>query len=184
MHTLKPAALAILLIFGTATAQEIEKKIQMKVMLVGDGGEETSDVSWSSDHLDFDMQDLAVGESRTIENEDGQTVIITRAEAGFDVDVDGNTVRMPDIGAHEMHMASVGDRVIHEEIDVDSSMHVMKSHHPQGVTIVSEQPLDQSVQDSIRSVLISAGNNEDVTFIDGSQAGKRVMVRKIEVIEP
>ena len=64
---------------------------------------------------------------------------------------------------------------------MDSDVHVMTAHHPEGVTIVSGQPLDQSVKDSIRSVLISAGNNEAVTFIDGSEDGRRVMVKKIEI---
>jgi hypothetical protein len=90
---------------------------------------------------------------------------------------------MPDMGAHGTHMAFADASGIHEavDIDMDSDVHVMTAHHPEGVTIVSGQPLDQSVKDSIRSVLISAGNNEEVTFIDGSEDGRRVMVKKIEI---
>jgi len=180
MNNLKLAALAALLVFGAATAQEVEKKRQLKVVIAGD---EATEVDWTSGEMDFDMQDLAVGESRTIENDAGKSVTITRAEEGFSFDVDGKTVMMPDMGAHGTHMAFVDAGGIHEaiDIDMDSDVHVMKAHHPEGVTIVSGKPLDQSVKDSIRSVLISAGNDEEVTFIDGSEEGRRVMIKKIEI---
>ena len=59
------------------------------------------------------------------------------------------------------------------------SAYMMSAHHPNGVTIISAEPLDQSVRESIRSVLISAGNDSEVTFIDGSGDEKHVkIVRK------
>ncbi len=184
MNTLRLAALAILLVVGTAAAQEDGRKMQIKVMVAGEGNDEASELSWSSSDLDFDMQDLAIGETRTMENESGELVTITRAEDGISLEVDGKSIMMPDMGVHGTHMAFVDAGAIHEaiNIDLDTDVHVMKEHHPDGVTIVSGKPLDQSVKDSIRSVLISAGNNEEVTFIDGSQDGRRVMVKKIEVI--
>jgi hypothetical protein len=180
MNKLKLAALAALLVFGAATAQEVEEKMQLKVVV---GGDEATEVNWTSSEMDFDMQDLAIGESRTFENDSGNPVTITRAEEGFSFDIDGKTVMMPDLGAHGTHMAFADASGIHGavDIDMDSDVHVMTAHHPEGVTIVSGQPLDQSVKDSIRSVLISAGNNEEVTFIDGSEDGRRVMVRKIKI---
>jgi len=183
MNTLKLVALIVLLAFGTTMAQEVEKKMEIKIK-VADGNDETSAVHWSSDDMDFDMQELEVGETRTIESESGKTVTITRAEEGFNFDVDGKSVMMPDMGVHGTHMAFVDDGAMREAIDVDveTDVRVMQAHHPDGVTIVSGKPLDQSVKDSIRSVLISAGNDEEVTFIDGSENGKRVMVKKIEVI--
>ncbi len=183
MNLLKLAVLAVLMTFGTAIAQEVEKKMEIKVVVAGDGSDERSEIHWVSNDMDFDMQDLAVGESRTIESESGKTVTITRADDGFSFDVDGKTVMVPDMGAHGAHMAFAGNGAMHEEIEVDvtSDVHVMRAHHPEGVTIVSGKPLDDSVKDSIRSVLISAGNDEEVTFIDGSEGGKRVMMKKIEI---
>ena len=60
---------------------------------------------------------------------------------------------------------------------------MMRSHHPEGVTIISAEPLDDSVRESIRSVLISAGNDDEVTFIDGSanDGQVRVIKKRIEV---
>ena len=173
MNTLKLAALAVLLAFGAATAQDVEKKMQIKVMVAGDGGDGSSEMHWSSNDMDFDLQDLAVGETRTIESESGKNITVTRAEDGFSFDIDGKAVMMPDMGAHGTHMAFMGDGGIHEAIDIDvtSDIHVMKAHHPEGVTIVSGKPLSDSVKDSIRSVLISDGNDDEVTFIDGSEDG-------------
>ena len=183
MKLLKLVGLAVLLIFATAMAQEVEKKMQIRVMVAGDGGDEASELNWSSDEMDFDLQDLAVGETQTIESDSGKPIIVTRTEQGFNFDVDGKSVMMPDLGTHGTHMAFVNTASMHEAIDVDADVHVMKAHHPDGVTIVSGKPLDQSVKDSIRSVLISAGNNEEITFIDGSQDGERIIVKKIEVID-
>jgi len=185
MNILKLAALAILMTFGAAVGQEVEKKMEIKIMVDDDASDAATKVHWASNVMDFDLQDLAVGESRTVDDESGQTVIITREEEGFSFNVDGKTVMMPDMGAHGAHMAIMGDGAMHESIDVDvdvtSDVHVMRAHHPDGVTIVSGKPLDDSVKDSIRSVLISAGNNEEVTFIDGSEGGRHVMVKKIEI---
>lgn len=184
MNILKLAALAILMTFGAAMAQEVEKKMEIRVVVAGDGSDEASEVHWVSDDMDFDMEDLAVGETRTIESESGKTVTITREEEGFSFDIDGKTVMMPDMGAHGTHMAFIGEGGPHEEIDVQvmgGDAHVMRAHHPDGITIVSGKALDDSVKESIRSVLISAGNNEEVTFIDGSEGGKRIMMKKIEI---
>jgi hypothetical protein len=184
MNSLKLAALAVLMTFGAAVAQEVEKKMEIKVIVGGDGSDQASAVQFSSDSMDFDMQDLQVGETRAIASESGETVTITRVEEGFSFDLDGNTVMMPPMGELGSTMALVDAGAMHRaiDVDVDSAVHVMAAHHPQGVTIVSGEPLDQSVKDSIRSVLISAGNNEDVTFIDDSQDGQRVMLKKIQVI--
>ena len=105
---------------------------------------------------------------------------------------------VPDMGTHGTHMAFVdaegghGDvdvRVMkmsgmHEDIDIEvmgDGAHMMQAHHPDGVTIISGTPLDDSVKESIRSVLISAGNNEEVTFVDGSAEGRQIRVIKKHV---
>lgn len=183
MNTRKLATLAILMTFGAAMAQEVEKKMEIKVMVTGDDGDETSEVHWVSDDMGFDMQDLAVGETRTIEGEAGKTVTVTREEEGFSIDVEGKTVTIPNMGEHGTHMAFIGEGGEHQEFDVQvmGGSHMMQAHHPDGITIVSGKALDDSVKDSIRSVLISAGNDDEVTFIDGSEGGKRVMVKKIEI---
>jgi hypothetical protein len=190
MYILKLFALTTLLSSGAALAQnaEVEKKMEIKVMITDDEDEDgATEMHWVSNDIDFDIEDLAMGESRTIENESGKTVIITRAEEGFVFDVDGKAVMMPHLGAPGSHMPFAGMPVEPgEPMDIDVRMmagpHVMRPHHPEGITIVSGKPLDDSVKESIRSVLISAGNDDEVTFIEGSEGDKQVMMRKVEIV--
>ena len=193
MKLMKLTALAMLLAFGVVMAQEVEQKIELKIMVSDDGSGDDNEIHWVSDDLDLD--DLAIGESKTITGESGREVTVTRTDDGMQFDIEGETVVVPDMGAHGTHMAFVsadgdpGDidvRVmkmdgVHEDIDIEvmgDGAHMMQAHHPDGVTIISATPLDDSVKESIRSVLISAGNNEEVTFIDGSGDGKQVHVIK------
>ena len=43
-----------------------------------------------------DLHSMAVGETRALETESGRPVTVTRDENGFDVDIDGKTVRVQD----------------------------------------------------------------------------------------
>ena len=199
MKLMNIAALAVLVAFGTVMAQEVEKKIELKVMVAGDGAEGEHEFHWVGDGLD--LEDLAVGESRNITGESGKEVIVTRTEEGMQFEIEGETVVMPDMGAHGAHMAFIGDgehgdievKVMQmdggdENVDVriiGEGSHRMQAHHPEGVMIVSGTALDDSVKESIKSVLISAGVNEEVTFIDGSQEGRQVRVIKkhVEITE-
>ena len=194
MNRFKLAALAILIAFGAAAADEVEKKMEIRVMISGEGESDATEIHWISDDMDFDMEDLAVGESRTLESESGKSVTITRTEEGFSFDVDGKTIMMPDMGPHGSHMAFMGKPgepgrpgepggPVDFDVEVTGGPHIMRAHHPEGVTIISGRPLDDSVKESIRSVLVSAGNDEEVTFIDGGENGKHVMMKKIEIIQ-
>jgi len=191
MKLIQLAALAALMAFGVASAQEVEKKMELKVVVAGDGVGNEHAVHWVSDGAG--LEDLAVGESKTIAGESGREVVVTKTEDGMQFEIDGETVVMPDMGAHGTHMAFVdaegghGDidvRVMkmdgmHEDIDIEmmgDGAHMMQAHHPDGVTIISGTPLDDSVRDSIRSVLISAGNNEEVTFVDSSVESRQIKI--------
>jgi len=182
------AALAAVMIFGPATAQEdVERKIEVKVFIAGEGSDDTSAMRWTSKGMSFDMQDMAIGETRTIDGESGQSASVTRLEDGYSFDVDGKTVKMPDMGSLGVAIAHADIDGLHENIDIDvmNDVHVTRAHMADGVTIISSTPLDSSVKESIKSVLISAGSNDEVTFIDGSQVGMRVMkmTKHIEVTE-
>lgn len=183
--TMKLMTLALLLTTGFAVAQEVEKKMEFKVVIAGEG-DESSPMHWSSGDLGFDLQDLAVGETRTFDDESGKSVSVTRAENGFEFDVDGERIMLPHMGGHGSFTAFASEGGPQEDIDVQvirGSAHAMHPHRPEGVTIISGAPLDDSVRDSIRSVLISAGNNEEVTFIDGAGGDQRVIVKKVEIVQ-
>ena len=132
MKLMKLAALAVLIVFGAAMAQEVEKKVELKVMVAGD---EASEVHWVSDDMGFELDDLAIGETRTIAGDSGRDVTVTRTEAGMQFNIDGETVVVPDIGAHEAHMAFIDVDDVHTDMDIDVEVigegaHVMSAHHP------------------------------------------------------
>ena len=187
------AALAAVMASAGAHAQEEEQTIALKVMVSADGDAPKS-VHWVSD--DVDLDDLAVGESRTVTGEDGTDVVVTRMDAGMQFDINGETVVVPDM--HGDHMAFVGTNVDQdidvkvmgghgEDVDVTitgAGTHATPVHRPEGVTIISNEPLDDSVRESIRSVLISAGLDEEVRFIDGSEDRQvHVIKKRVEVIK-
>ncbi len=188
MNSVKLATLAILMAFGAAVAnEEVERKMEVKVVVEGDVATDASAVHWSSDTMDFDLQDLSVGETRSIDSESGQPVTVTRGEDGYTFDIDGQSIVIPDIGEQAAHMAFIDTDDMDRDIDVQivGDGHAMGPHPADGVTIISSKPLDASVRESIKSVLMSAGNDDEVTFIDGSEDDKRIMVmkKKVEIVQ-
>lgn len=186
MNYWKLAVLAILLALGAAHADEVEKTVEMKMVVTGDDHET---ITFDSNAAGFEPSDLAVGETRTIPNDSGRAITMTRTESGLQIDVDGKTIELPDVGAHGEHMMMVdaidvdvdvthtGTMALPVDVEVLGS-HAIRAHGPEGVTIISEEPLDASVRESIRSVLISAGIDKEVSFIDGSEQRRHIKIIK------
>jgi len=173
-----------MLVFGSALADDAEKKAELKIVVAGDG--DVKEYHWAGD--DFDLEGMAIGETRTLEGDDGKKATVTRTAEGMQFNFDGQVVTMPPPGAHGMHMAMMKDGPHDAEFDVEmigNGPHMMPPHVREGVTIISGKPLDDSVKESIRSVLISAGHQDEVRFVDGSPEGKHVrMIRKqVEIVE-
>ena len=101
----------VLLLPFLATAMAGEhSKMEIKVMR-DDGN---ASVRISSDELDFDLLEMQVGENRSIVDSNGQNVLITRTDEGFDLNVDGETVKIPDPGKlHGVQDYDVDVDVIH-----------------------------------------------------------------------
>ena len=200
MKLLNLATVAVLMVFGTAMAQEVEKKMELKIVVDGDDANQPGVFTWSSDGEE--LENLAVGESRTLNSGTGNEVIVTKTESGMEFNVNGETVVVPDMGQHGTTMAFVNADSVHEvhgDIDVEvmafegdetvdvkvigGGAQAIRAHPAEGVTIISDSPLDDSVRESIRSVLISAGHDDEVRFIDGSEDGNhvRVIKKRIEI---
>ena len=189
MKTLKLAAIAVLLIFGATAFAEEEHKMKFEVIVAEDGADETTSFSWSGADADFDMQDMQVGESRSIIDDSGQSILITRETDGFKIDIDGKTIMMPEMpgmGAHGTHMAFVDGGDMDIDVQVISDGHFMSNGGPPGVTIITDEALDESTKASIEAVLQSAGRDDKIIFIDssGGSDGEHVkIIRKhVEVI--
>jgi hypothetical protein len=192
MKTLKLVALGLALIFSAAVLADVEEEREMKIVIQGMSDDDSTSFHWVSDDSGFDMQNMQVGETHSIVDESGRSVLITRQEEGFEFNIDGETMVVPDMGAHGMAITSGADFTTDVDVEFIANHEMMGLHeagsvaimggqpHVAGVTIISGEPLDDSVRESIKSVLLSAGRNDDVTFIDGSGSSDSHQVRIIK----
>jgi hypothetical protein len=151
------------------------------------GGDVT--VAINSEELGFDLRDLhgmQEGENRSIVDESGRNILITREADGFTLNIDGEIVELPMLfgGHHAMAWSEDGD-------EVDMNVHVMRraqfagSHDMDGTTIISRKPIDDATKQQIRLLLESAGYESDVNFIDREAAhGEQIIIKRIvETVE-
>lgn len=201
MKSLQLVALAASLVYASAwaddTDQAVEHEVKIKVVVAGDGTDSPTEVNWTNHDPNIDLDNMQVGESQSIVDDDGRSILVTRQEDGLRFDVDGKSVVVPDFadvrgGPHGTSMAFVSaDGITEFDHDVDVTIvgggegHAMASPVAGGTMIVTKEPLDQATQDGIRSLLQSSGNTEEVTFIDrnGSSNGyrHRIVRKTIEV---
>jgi hypothetical protein len=167
---------------GSAMAGD-DAKMKMAIEVVGSDGVNGKHFMIKSDDLDFDLEDMQVGESRSIIDELGQNILVTRSEDGFSFNIDGETIELPDFQSGEhggMHWAAGGE-------DSDIDFHVMRDvnvttmNEMSGTMIMSPKPIDAATQQAIKSLLESAGYGSEVNFIDheGAEHGN-VMIKKVE----
>lgn len=153
---------------------------KMKIA-IADGDTETR-IELNSDDLGFKLHDLKVGESRTVVDATGRTILVTRETDGFTFDVDGKTIKMPMMhGCHHGQMWMSGD-----DVDIDVMHHgpTGMATGMQGVVILSEDPIDDATQQAIKATLASAGHGSDVHFVErkgGADGPHRVHVIRKKV---
>ena len=162
-----------------------DAKHTMAVEVIGhDSGEEMS-FFLDSDDLGFDLEELQVGETRSIVDESGKSILITRNEDGYTFNVDGQDIELPHFDDEDnggIHWVSKdGDKDINVHVVSDVKMATL--HDQNGTVIVSPKPIDESTQQAIKSVLESAGYDSDVEFID-SEGGDRhnIKIKKVKKI--
>ena len=198
MKTLKLVAIGLTLIFSAAVLADVEEEREMKIVIQGMSDDDSTSFHWISDDSGFDMQNMQVGETHSIVDESGRSVLITRQEDGFELDIDGKKTVIPDMGAHGMAIATGSDFTTNVDVEVIADHQMIAAHEAgsvaimsggpheaSGVTIISHEPLDASVRESIKSVLMSAGRDDGVTFIDGSGSSDghqvRIIKKQIEI---
>ena len=164
-----------------------EMKTKMAIAIVDDDSDGVTRIELDGADLDFDLHDMQEGENRSVVDKSGRAILITREADGYSFNVDGKTIKMPNFDGH--HEVSVMASGLH---DVDMDVHVMHhgdmatAHSMEGVTIISEKPVDDATQQAIQSLLESAGHGSDVDFIDtdnGSDGahGVRIIKKKVEI---
>ena len=176
------------LMAAAAVAGE-EHKVKIEVAVSDDGQEDTT-FEWHGDGSE--IEDLEVGESKTITDDDGNEVTITRTGDGLEIEVDGKNIEL-------MHMASdinvdvlhdKGAHVVihgeHDSEDVTKEKHkrvkIIKSQGSDGITIISGDEIDEETRARLEEVLKNAGKDGTVLFIDGSElSGDEQAQRRREV---
>jgi hypothetical protein len=162
---------ASLLFTIPASAEEANAMWESRVVIAehdGAGGEPVR-IELSGKELGFDLQDLQFGESRSVVDSSGRSILITRTETGYDFAVDGRTISMPAFEQHAELVEIVNPSAAEFDIQVNSGMAFAEAV-PAGIMVITPDPLDESTQASIRSVLQAAGHDETITFIDQSAA--------------
>jgi len=138
----------------------------------------------NSEELGFDLRDLhgmQEGENRSIIDESGRNILVTREADGFTLNIDGEIIELPMMFGrhHAMDWSEDG-----EEVDVN--VHIMHRtqlagrHDMNGTMIISGKPIDAATQQQIKLLLESAGYDRDVNFIDREVVhGERVFIKRI-----
>ena len=194
MKTLNLLVLAASLIFATAALAQDEEQMEMQIYVAGATGGESETIHWiGSGQAGLDMQTMQIGESQSFVDESGRAILVTREQEGFRFDIDGETIVLPDFGDRPQYMTLADGSDVTADFDVEivgehhaMSTVAMPAFGPGGVTIISGEPLDASIQESIKSVLMSAGRDDEVTFIshgDGGDGQVQVIRKRVEVIQ-
>ena len=169
--------------FSTLAGEDAKQTMAVEV-IAGDSGEGVS-FFLNSDDLGFDLDELQVGETRSVVNESGQSILITRNEDGFSFNVDGETIEMKDFD----HADGDGIHWVSKDGDEDVNVHVIRDvrvealHEQSGTVIFSPQPIDATTQQAIKSLLESSGYDSDVQFIDHEgEDGHAVRIKKVHKV--
>ncbi len=188
MKSLPVKVMAACLVLAATAAYADQEQREMKIVVARTAGDEATTIHWvGNDDPGFDMHAMQVGESQSIVDESGRAILITREQDGFRFEVDGETVTLPAIGEHGESLTVVEGSDVTADFDVEiiSDGPPAAMHAGNTVMIFSDEPLDASIQESIRAVLQSAGRDDTVTFVDRSTAagGKQVKVirKRVEI---
>lgn len=132
--------------------------------------------SFDSQDAGFDLDSMAIGETRTLTDRTGNMADIRRTVDGFEFDVGGKTIELDDLheadGLHGEH-----EIVMHvDQTDADAAavkkvkkFEMIKTTDADGVTIISSGEIDAATRERIREALRSGDQKSEVLFIDGSE---------------
>jgi hypothetical protein len=160
-------------LIATAAIAGEEHRTHIKIAVDGDG-EDHQIIEFDSQNSDVDLQNLAVGESKTLTDTGGEEVTVTRTDNGLEFDVGGETIEIDHMpggmhGEHDVNIEIDGDASGDVIVKKHKSVHMIKTDSSDGVTIISGNEIDTDTRARIEEVLKDAGADGDVMFIDGSE---------------
>lgn len=148
------------------------EKHRTEIRIEIDGDDSGQSVfQFDSQDSGVDLDELAVGESKTYTDDDGNDVTVTRNKNSFEFEVAGEKIVVADV-LHDKHKLKVlhlehGDENI--VVEKHRKIHVVDTDVDVGVTIISGDEIDDDTRRRIEQVLKEAGNSEEIVFIDGSE---------------
>ena len=166
---------------GSALADD-NVAMKMSIAVVDGAGEKNFTID--SDNLGFDLHDMQEGESRSIVDEAGQAILITRTSDGFSLNIDGETIDLPsfDGESHGGMMWSGEGGGSDVDVHVIHDTNVATMVEMDGTMIISAKPIDATTQQAIKDLLGTSGYSSDVNFIDRDAAHNgKVMIKKVEM---
>lgn len=175
-----------------ASAALAGDKSKTEIVIAVDGDAAGTQVfRFDSDEAGASLDDLDVGESRIITDEDGNEVTMRRTEDGLVFNVGGETIALPALhGEHhlDMHIDGHDKDVV---IDKHREVRVIKTDRVQDVTVISGNALGEATRERIRQAVKEGGNDSEVVFIDTTEFADvdaadgrrevRVIKKKIDV---
>jgi hypothetical protein len=113
-----------LMLSAATLASEQQRRVE--IMVKADDGHEGAITSFrfDSDEAGFDLEELQLGESRAYVDEDGNNLYVVRTEDGFDFDLNGRKISLPDFTSGDMMFMGDGDEA-HGEKHVIRKVKIM-----------------------------------------------------------
>ncbi len=156
-----------LTLIGAAAAAGDKQETHIKIKV--DDGADTFE--WHSDDADLNLEDLDVGESRTLTSEGGKEATVTRTADGFVFEVDGEAIDVLKFrdGNHTKTIHGDHDVVVESDKRIEKRIKVIRDGDDEAVTIVSTGAIDEAKRARIEAALKEAGVEGEVLFLDGSE---------------
>jgi len=160
-------------LIATAAVAGEEQRTHIKIAVAGDGKDHQV-IEFNSQDSDIDLENLAVGESKSLTDTAGKEVTVTRTENGLEFDVDGKKIEIDHLpggmhGEHDIDIEIDGHDMDNIIIEKHKNVRVIKSDSTDGVTIISSNEIAAEARAKIEEILKNVGENGDVMFIDGSE---------------
>lgn len=162
MRSSKYAILLWAMLLAAAAVAGDEQHTKIAIAIEGDAAGEQSFL-FDSEDAGFDLDSLAIGESRVWTDESGNVTNIVRTTDGYEIDVAGEKVVVGDPGSD---MADMDSAVEVEEV---RKIKMIRKGGGSDVTIISGEAIDDATRQRVREALQTSGKNREVEFIDGSE---------------
>jgi hypothetical protein len=114
-----------LMLSAAAVASEKQRHVQIHVDAQDGHDTDIQSFRFDSDDAGFDLEELQLGESRAYVDEDGNNLFVVRTEDGFDFDLNGHKISLPDFTNDEMMFVRDGNDA-HGEKQIIRKMKMIK----------------------------------------------------------